>query len=128
MNSIFNRTFLKNLAWYLIALTLTVIAMCMFQSSFAQDSTAIGGADAGGSSVEGFLKEHWVAVSTALLVFIDVIVRLTPSEKDNSIFNLFKMVYDVIIPNLASKKIGGGKLGYLPPKDATTKNSQVISK
>lgn len=46
-----------------------------------------------------FIKNNWGALLAAILVFIEAIVRLTPSEKDNSIFNWIKRILDAIIPN-----------------------------
>lgn len=44
-------------------------------------------------------------IGVALIAF-ELIVRLTPTEKDNSIYNLVKRIVDALIPN---KKNGGGK-------------------
>lgn len=52
-----------------------------------------------------FIQEHWVALLLALLAFIEVIVRLTPTEKDNRIFTIVKNIIDFFIPN---RKKGGG--------------------
>ena len=53
-----------------------------------------------------FISENWIVLLTSLIGVAEVIVRLTPSEKDNSILNLIKRLIDVIIPNFHS---GGGK-------------------
>lgn len=50
----------------------------------------------------GFLKMHWIALLSALLVFLEAIVRLTPTEKDNSVFNFLKYLFDKIFPNRSS--------------------------
>jgi len=52
-----------------------------------------------------FIKENWVVLLAALLAFIEVIVRLTPTEKDNTIFAIVKRIIDLFIPN--RKKSGG---------------------
>ena len=52
-----------------------------------------------------FIQEHWVALLLALLAFIEVIVRLTPTEKDNTIFAIVKRIINLFIPN--RKKAGG---------------------
>lgn len=54
-----------------------------------------------------FLKENWVPLLFGLMGFVEVIVRLTPTEKDNSIFNLIMTVLNALIPNRAK---GGGKI------------------
>ena len=52
-----------------------------------------------------FIQEHWVVLLLALLAFIEVIVRLTPTEKDNTIFAIVKRIINLFIPN--RKKTGG---------------------
>lgn len=52
------------------------------------------------------LKANWMAVLVGLLGFVDVIVRLTPTEKDNSLLNKLYKILDFLIPNFKS---GGGK-------------------
>lgn len=52
------------------------------------------------------MGENWPIVLTAVLVFAEAIVKITPSEKDNSILNFIKKVLDFILPNLRK---GGGK-------------------
>jgi len=47
----------------------------------------------------------WEIIGVAMIVF-ELIVRLTPSEKDNSIYNMIKRILDTIIPNNKAK---GGK-------------------
>lgn len=52
-----------------------------------------------------FIKLHWAGLALGLLAFIEVIVRLTPTEKDNAWFNWVKGLLDAIIPNRS--KYGG---------------------
>jgi len=52
-----------------------------------------------------FFTNNWIALLGGILVFIELIVRLTPSEKDNSIFNWLAALINALIPNL---KKGGG--------------------
>ena len=54
-----------------------------------------------------FIKEHWVALLFGLLGFAEVVTRLTPTTKDDTVLNWIKSILDVMIPNL---KKGGGKL------------------
>lgn len=51
--------------------------------------------------VEGgnFLTENWIALLLGLLGFFDLVARLTPTEKDNSIVNFLLTVFNAIIPN-----------------------------
>lgn len=50
-----------------------------------------------------FIKDNWMPLLWGLIALIEIIVRLTPSERDNSIFNIVKRILDLLIPN--SKKI-----------------------
>ena len=54
-----------------------------------------------------FFTRNWGALIMGLLGFADLVTRLTPSEKDNSIVNFLISVFNAIIPNL---KKGGGRL------------------
>ena len=54
-----------------------------------------------------FFTRNWGALLMGLLGFADLVTRLTPSEKDNSILNFLSSVINAIIPNL---KKGGGRL------------------
>ena len=53
----------------------------------------------------GFLTDNWGNILIALLGIGEVITRLVPSVKDNSIFNFFIKIINAVIPNL--KKSGG---------------------
>jgi len=53
-----------------------------------------------------FLIENWVPLLIGFMAFLKVIVNLTPSEKDNKIFEWLDKLINLIIPNL---KKGGGK-------------------
>ena len=52
------------------------------------------------------LMNHYPEIILAVMGLAKVIVNLTPSEKDNKIFNWLDKLIDVFIPNL---KKGGGK-------------------
>lgn len=60
-------------------------------------------AETGGLSK--FFRDHWVALLLGFLGFIEVVIRLTPSEKDNTLFTLFRRLLDAFLPN---RKAGGG--------------------
>ena len=53
-----------------------------------------------------FFTDNWGALVIGLLGFFDVVARLTPTEKDNSIVNFLLSFFNAIIPNL---KKGGGR-------------------
>jgi hypothetical protein len=51
------------------------------------------------------LKENYIPLLAGLIAFAEVIVRITPSEKDNSILKKITDILFFFIPNL---KKGGG--------------------
>ena len=51
------------------------------------------------------IADNWGSLLLALLGFVELLVRLTPTEKDNSILNMIIKFLNVILPNL---KKGGG--------------------
>ena len=55
----------------------------------------------------GFLSVNWGILSLSLLSFLEVVTRLTPSEKDNTVLTFLGNILNAIIPNL---KKGGGRL------------------
>lgn len=52
-----------------------------------------------------FITDNWGKLMLAIFAFADVVVRLTPSVKDNSILNWAVNLFGLIFPN---KKSGGG--------------------
>ncbi|HEY3369336.1 MAG TPA: hypothetical protein VGK10_00730 [Prolixibacteraceae bacterium] len=52
-----------------------------------------------------FFLENWGSLALGLLTFLDVVARLTPTTRDNSIINLLSTIINAIIPNF---KKGGG--------------------
>ena len=52
------------------------------------------------------IADNWGSLLLALLGFVELLVRLTPTEKDNSILNMIIKFLNIILPNL---KKGGGK-------------------
>lgn len=48
-----------------------------------------------------FIKDNMAELILAFLAFIEVVVRLTPSEKDNAWFKWLQAVFDAFFPNLA---------------------------
>ncbi len=79
-----------------------------------------GGEDLQGTTIEksvpelveggNFLTDNWGVLLLGLLGFFDLIVRLTPTEKDNSIVNFLLTVFNAIIPNFRK---GGGSFKLL---------------
>lgn len=57
-------------------------------------------------TVGGFLAVNWGILSLSLLSFLEVITRLTPSKKDNTVLSFLSNILNAIIPNL---KKGGGR-------------------
>ena len=55
--------------------------------------------------MENLTNEQIVAILSALLILAEAIVRVTPTERDNSILNGIKKIWDIILPNI--KKDGG---------------------
>lgn len=52
-----------------------------------------------------FFTINWGTLLMGLLGFADLVARLTPTKKDNSIINFLSTIINAIIPNL---KKGGG--------------------
>ncbi|MBL7779934.1 MAG: hypothetical protein JNM22_01870 [Saprospiraceae bacterium] len=61
--------------------------------------------DQEGANVWGFIKANWVGLLFALGTFLEAIVRLTPTQRDDSILNFLKNILDSFIPN---RRTGGG--------------------
>jgi hypothetical protein len=57
-----------------------------------------------------FFSNNWGAMLMGILGFVDLVARLTPSEKDNSIVNFLMSLFNAVIPNL---KKGGGSFRLL---------------
>ena len=57
-----------------------------------------------------FFSDNWGALLMGILGFIDLVARLTPTEKDNSIVNFLMTLFNAIIPNF---KKGGGSFKLL---------------
>lgn len=58
-----------------------------------------------GESVLDYAKRNWQWLATVLILIAEFIVRLTPTEKDNTILSRFLGLIGTLIPNL---KKGGG--------------------
>ncbi|HCY39963.1 MAG TPA: hypothetical protein DHV48_01155 [Prolixibacteraceae bacterium] len=61
-------------------------------------------------SAGNFLTDHWGALLLGLLGFFDLVARLTPTEKDNSVVNFLLTIFNAIIPNFRK---GGGSFRLL---------------
>ena len=57
-----------------------------------------------------FLTDNWGVLLLGLLGFFDLVTRLTPTEKDNSIVNFLLTIFNAIIPNFRK---GGGSFRLL---------------
>lgn len=53
-----------------------------------------------------FIAANWEWLVPALFILLEAVVRITPTEKDNSLLEKVKELFDFILPNL---KKGGGK-------------------
>lgn len=58
-------------------------------------------------SIGEFLSVNWGILSLSFLSFLEVVTRLTPSEKDNTVLKFLSNILNAIIPN---RKKGGGNL------------------
>lgn len=58
-----------------------------------------------GGLLMGFLKDHWLALLIGLLAFAEVVTRLTPTKRDDTILEWIKQIIGVVFPN---RKAGGG--------------------
>lgn len=61
--------------------------------------------DEGGGGFWAWVRSNWTGLVFALFTLAEAIVRLTPSEKDDSLVNLLKRWIDKLLPNRA---VGGG--------------------
>ncbi len=52
-----------------------------------------------------FIKENWLALLLGVLAFAEVITRLTPTTRDDTILEWIKQIIGVVFPN---RKSGGG--------------------
>ena len=54
-----------------------------------------------------FIKDYWMPLLLGLIGLAEVVTRLTPTKKDDTVLNWVKQLLDVFVPNL---KKGGGKI------------------
>jgi hypothetical protein len=64
----------------------------------------------GQETTGNFFSDNWGALVMGILGFVDLVARLTPTEKDNSIVNFLMTLFNAIIPNF---KKGGGSFKLL---------------
>ena len=64
----------------------------------------------GQETIGNFFSDNWGALVMGILGFVDLVARLTPTEKDNSIVNFLMTLFNAIIPNF---KKGGGSFKLL---------------
>ena len=55
-----------------------------------------------------FVTNNWIELLLGVLAFVEIVVRLTPTKKDDSAFKWIKSLLNFIIPSL---KKGGGSFG-----------------
>jgi len=85
-----------------IIMMLMALFVCMFTMAQAQGLVPTENA----TGIAEFLKQNWQEILVGLLAFMEVITRLTPTKKDNTILKIISKIIDAILPNL---KKGGGK-------------------
>lgn len=71
------------------------------------EEPANDGEQSSSGGVWAFLWANIATILWALIALIEVVVRLTPSEKDNSILSYITQVLSKIVPN---RRVGGGTL------------------
>lgn len=54
-----------------------------------------------------YVKNNLVTIVSSLIALLEIIVRLTPTERDNSLLSAIKAIIDKFIPN---RRTGGGTL------------------
>ncbi len=69
------------------------------------DSTDTGDSSTSGLSAIDFIRQNFVTLIWALVALVEVIVRLTPTQKDNSILSFITEWLTKLLPN---RRAGGG--------------------
>lgn len=52
-----------------------------------------------------FLKGNWFALLMGVLALAEIVTRLTPTEKDNTILGWIRAIIGIVFPN--KKSVGG---------------------
>lgn len=73
---------------------------------YAVDETALPAPDTPAAGPIDWLKKNAAELLLAFFAFLKVVVNLTPTEKDNKIFELLDKLISWIVPNY---RAGGGK-------------------
>lgn len=63
-----------------------------------------------------FLKKNWEQLLLGFLALFEIVVRLTPTEKDNNLLRWLQSILDALIPNRA--KDGGRFVAFDDPESA----------
>lgn len=82
----------------------TVTQKVQISGPVAVESSTIDTSD---GSVGDFLEEHWGKLLLGLLGFYDMVARLTPTSKDNSIVTFLTTVFNALISQFEKRR---GKL------------------
>lgn len=72
------------------------VGMCSIVPDSAQEAV----------SASNFFKDNWIELLFAVLALAEVVVRLTPTKKDDSVLNWIIKIINAILPN---RKKDGGK-------------------
>ena len=70
-----------------------------------------------------FVLANWQQLLFGFLALFEVIVRLTPTEKDNNLLRWLQSILDAILPNRAK---GGGRFVAFDNKDSAPRGRVVI--
>jgi len=76
-------------------LSILFLMLVFIIPTFAADEVA-------STSVVSFLSDNYIAILFAFLAFVEVIVRLTPTKKDDSILSFIMNIINAIFPNKSS--------------------------
>ncbi len=69
--------------------------VCMLTMAQAQGIVPAENAN----GIAEFLKMNWQPLLLAVIGLLEVVVRLTPTKKDNSILNIIIKILEAILPN-----------------------------
>lgn len=83
-----------------------ILATIAFMALVVPLAVAQGGNEAPAAlTILEFLKQNWSELVLGLFAFIEVIVRITPTQQDDSWFQWLRKIIDAVLP---SRQSGGG--------------------
>jgi len=84
-----------------LVLFLVLILVCLF--SFAQGDTTTVTAVTDTSFLK-LLGGYWSELLLGVMAVVKIVVRITPSIKDDKVFGWLDSLIELLIPNITSKK------------------------